>query len=295
MQTSHVCDSPYLPTSDDWVLHPPPLLPLTDASPYAVGKKKKTRTKVRAPDDASTTTSPPPTAPAIKKSMTTKKKKAAEPVDLCTTPMWVSTNDTKKHHVVAIAHEQKCVAGNATTITGDIANEPTSNYQWSHKGPFGKRIALGNLEYGNMSSLQAFLHMMPPAQLALMLELTNVRLATKDKREMTCQELLRWIGACVLIASINFWGDRRKLWEGSGATSKYLPSYDIHATGMSRNFFDDIWYAISWSHQPPEQPHGMSSEQYHWMLVNNHVTNINKYRARTFIPGDHLEANETVI
>ena len=136
---------------------------------------------------------------------------------------------------------------------------------------------------------------MPPAQLALMFELTNVRLAAKDKREMTCQVLLQWIGACMLIASIIFRGDHRKLCEGGGATSKYLPSYDLRAMGMSGNRFEDIWYAIRWSRQPPEQPHGMSLEQYRWMLVNNHVANINEYRARMFVPGDHLEADETII
>ena len=31
------------------------------------------------------------------------------------------------------------------------------------------------------------------------------------------------------------------------------------------------------------------------MLVNDHDANINKYRARTFVPGDHLEADKTVI
>ena len=71
---------------------------------------------------------PPPTIPTAKKSKTTKKKKAAEPVDLCTMPMWVSTNDRKKHPVVAIALEKKWVAGNAATITGNVANEPTLNY-----------------------------------------------------------------------------------------------------------------------------------------------------------------------
>jgi hypothetical protein len=102
---------------------------------------------------------------------------------------------------------KKRVASNVATITGGVANEPTWNYQWSHKGPFGKRIAPGNPEYGNMLPLQAFLRMMPPEQLALLLELTNMMLAVKDKRKMTCQELLQWIGACVLIASINFLGN----------------------------------------------------------------------------------------
>ena len=142
-------------------------------------------------------------------------------------------------------------------ITGDVANEHTSIHQWFHKDPFGERIAPGNPEHSIMLPLQAFLHMMPPAQLTLMLELTNKRLVKKEKQEMTCQELLRWIGVCVLIDGINFRGRLRNLWEGGGTASKYLPSYDLRATGMSRNRFDDIWYAIRWSRQPPEQPHGM--------------------------------------
>ena len=86
-----------------------------------------------------------------------------------------------------------------------------------------------------------------------------------------------------------------KLWEGGGAASKYLPSYDLRGAGMSRNRFNDIWYAVRWSHQPPEQPDGMSLERYCWMLINDFVANINKYRQRIFVPGGHLEANETVI
>jgi hypothetical protein len=49
-------------------------------------------------------------------------------------------------------------------------------------------------EYKDMLPLKTFLHMMPPVQLALMLELTNSRLAAKEKREMTRQESLRRIG-----------------------------------------------------------------------------------------------------
>jgi hypothetical protein len=64
---------------------------------------------------------------------------------------------------------------------------------------------------------------------------------------------------------------------------------------MSCNHFDDILYAVRWSCQPPEQPHGVSSEQYHWMLVNNFVANINKYCARTFVPGGYLKADESMI
>ncbi len=76
---------------------------------------------------------------------------------------------------------------------------------------------------------------------------------------------------------------------------KYLPSYDLCVTDMLRNHFDDIWYAVRWSRQPPEQPDGMSLEQYHWMLVDNFIANINEYRSRPFNPGNHLGADETVI
>ncbi len=67
-------------------------------------------------------------APAGKKSKATKKKKAAKPVNLRALPMWVLTTDLKKHRNVAIAHEKKWVIGNADTITGDIANEPSSKH-----------------------------------------------------------------------------------------------------------------------------------------------------------------------
>ncbi|KAL3815576.1 hypothetical protein ACHAXA_000308 [Cyclostephanos tholiformis] len=39
----------------------------------------------------------------------------------------------------------------------------------------------------------------------------------------------------------------------------------------------------------------MSSEQYRWMLVNDFVDNINEYRTKTFVPGGHLEADESMI
>ena len=39
----------------------------------------------------------------------------------------------------------------------------------------------------------------------------------------------------------------------------------------------------------------MLSEQYRWMLVDDFVDNINEYRARTFLPGGHLEADESMI
>jgi hypothetical protein len=85
-----------------------------------------------------------------------------------------------------------------------------------------------------MLPLAAFLHMMPPKQLALRMELTNERLAVKGK------PLLTHTGVCMLIASINLCGYRQKLWEGVGSTSTCLASYNISATNMSRNRWEDI-------------------------------------------------------
>jgi hypothetical protein len=150
------------PANDDIKIVLPPPPPLE-------GTKRK-RKKATSRDDASTAMSPPPTAPAAKKSKATKKtKKASKTVDLREHPVWVVPTDGKKHRVMAIAHEQKWVAGIAATITGDVADEHTTIHQWCHKDPFGEMIAPGNPEHSIMSPLQAFLHMMPPAQLTLML------------------------------------------------------------------------------------------------------------------------------
>ena len=122
------------------------------------------------------------TAPTAKKGKTTgKNKKSAEPIDLRMSPMWVLTTDLAKHRVRAIAHDKKWVAGNAETITGNVADEPTSVRQWYQKGLSGERIIPGNSDFADMSPLAAFVHMMPPEQLDLMLELTNERLAAKGK------------------------------------------------------------------------------------------------------------------
>ncbi len=83
-----------------------------------------------------------------------------------------------------------------------------SSCQWYQKGLSGKRIVPSNPDFADMLAIDAFLHMMPPEQLALMLDLTYKRLDTKGKRELTRQEFLWWIDVCILIASINFWGDR---------------------------------------------------------------------------------------
>ena len=59
-----------------------------------------------------------------------------------------------------------------------------SNDQRSCKEPSNVRIGLGYPDQKDMSPLKAFLHnMMPPKLLVLILELTNMRLATKGEQE----------------------------------------------------------------------------------------------------------------
>jgi hypothetical protein len=86
----------------------------------------------------------------MKKGKTTSKKKAAKPVDLCAALMWAKTTNSASHCIVAIAHGQKWVSGNAATINGDVADEPSSGRQWYQKGPSGKRIALVNPDFPDM-------------------------------------------------------------------------------------------------------------------------------------------------
>jgi hypothetical protein len=90
------------------------------------------------------------TTPATKKGKMTGKKKATKPINLCAMPMWAKMTDGPSHCVQAIAHGQKWVVGNATTINGDVADGPLSGCQWYQKGPSSKRFALGNLDFADM-------------------------------------------------------------------------------------------------------------------------------------------------
>jgi len=80
-----------------------PALPSMDVAPHAATRTKKKRKKatpVAAPaattNDASTATPTTSTAPTTKKGKTTGKKKSAEPIDLWTSPMWVSITNLVK-------------------------------------------------------------------------------------------------------------------------------------------------------------------------------------------------------
>ncbi len=129
----------------------PPMVPFTAARTKK--KRKKAATPVApagASVDASTATPAPSTAPVTKEGKTTRKKKAGKTIDLCTMPMWAKMTNSASHCIVAIAHGQKWVVGNAVTINGDVANKPSSGCQWYQKGPSSKRIAPSNPDFADM-------------------------------------------------------------------------------------------------------------------------------------------------
>ena len=254
--------------------------------------RKRSRSAV-TPDDLTATVAPQPALPLLPPPPPPPSRTGA--IDLRATPTYAKANDGKMHRVVAIAHERAWVAGNPESIRGNVASGPTYNHQWYHIGPTGERIGPGDREFEDMSVLESFLHMMPPKQLQHIFQLTNVRLVASDRQQLTRQELLRFIGVCTLISTINFRGARRNLWEGGNTISEFLPTINLKGTGMTRNRFEDIWSAIRWSDQPPAQPEGMSSERYRWMLVDDFIANFNEHRQRTFVPGSHLEVDESII
>jgi hypothetical protein len=237
----------------------------------------------------------PPSSPPKKK----KKKNKKEIIDLNETPMYVETNDGKKHRVVTLANGVPWCEGNKETVTGSVADGvDASDYPWSQKSFTGDKVSPRNTDYQDMTCLQAFEMMMPPKQIKLILELTNKNLKEKDKSELTHGELFRFFGVCMLMALSRFRGNRRFLWgegEGRASISKYLPEIDLKPTSMSRNRWEDIWYAFQTSRQPPDCPLDMSPEEFRWTLVNDFIDNFNDYRNETFIAGFHIEVDESMI
>ena len=63
-------------------------------------------------------------------------------------------------------------------------------------------------------------------------------------------------------------------------TNKYIPAPSFGLTGMPRKRFDDLWMCIWFSEQPPNHPSDMTSEHYHWRLVDDFVKNFNEHQAQ---------------
>ena len=208
--------------------------------------------------------------------------------------MYVEDSEGNKHRVVAIANGIKWIEGDASTITGDVSKGKPS-MKWYQKGHLDERVGPGNRDFEEMTPLESYLLMYPKAQMERCISETNEILVAGGKKPIDTQELLKWQGICLLITRTNYNGKRQDLWGGKNKRSKYLPTIDLNQTGMGRNRFDEIWYAMRWSKQLEERPENMSSAEFRWQLVNDHVKDFNEHRAKTFVPSGEICADETII
>ena len=94
-------------------------------------------------------------------------------------------------------------------------------------------------------------------------------------------EALQLQGLMRLETCFEFW-KRDELW--STMVKKYIPAAEFRKTGMVRDRFKEIFSAQRYSKQPPSCPSNLSSEPYRRMLVDDHVANFNKNRARNYHP-----------
>ena len=109
-----------------------------------------------------------------------------------------------------------------------------------------------------------------------MVNLTSEKLKEAGLEPMSIGEMLKFLGVIILITGCEFQG-RSDLWS-LDPPSKYLPAYAFgEKTGMSRNRFDALFRYVTWSFQPKERPEEMSSEDYRWMMVDDHVDLFNAH------------------
>ena len=115
----------------------------------------------------------------------------------------------------------------------------------------------------------------PPEQLQLILQLTNNELAMARKNYTTAGEIVKLFGVMLLVTQFEF-GSQASLWSNT-STNKYIPAPSFSLTGMPRKQFDDLWMCIRFSDQPCNHPSEMTSEQYHWRLVDDFIKNFNEH------------------
>ena len=216
-------------------------------------------------------------------------------VDVTKTPVFVETSRGTRHRVVSLNHGRSWVNTNSSTVFGDVS-KPRPKMPWYFKGPFGEKIGPGNEKYSKMSRLDAWLISYPPKQLELSRVETLKKLQKIHPNDVfTTKEQVTFLGVCLLMTRTNYSGSRRNLWDGRQMYSKYINGQDFNKTGMGRNRFELIWTCYVWSVQPDVRPPEMTSAEYRWMLIRDHVDNFNRHRAVNFHPGGTLIVDETII
>jgi Transposase IS4 len=164
-------------------------------------------------------------------------------------------------------------------------NGPLAPMKWRFIGADGELMEPNDDESDSKRApLDYFLAMMPPTSIKRILRETNEKLFEREADELGMAELLPFFGVCLLITRTQF-GRRRELW-GRASGSKYIAPANLQTTGTSHNRFEEIWSVLSFSHQEPTQPPGMSSADYRWTLVDDFVNDFNRHRLARFKPSE---------
>jgi hypothetical protein len=137
-----------------------------------------------------------------------------------------------------------------------------------------------------------FMAVFPPDQLVRMVELTNKKLTTIKKPQLTTGELLKFLGVLILGTRYEF-GHRADLWRTeAGNRLLQAPAFGTK-TGMPRRRFDDIWSSLTFSMQD-ERGDNEGSAAHRWRLVSEFVDSINSHRAAHFSPSDLVCVDESI-
>lgn len=103
---------------------------------------------------------------------------------------------------------------------------------------------------------------------------------------------MRFLGVVVLVTRFEFCS-RRELWSKDN-WSKYIPTPMLGRTGVSRDRFDDVFSSLRFSHQPSEIPENTTSEEYRWMLLNDHINKFNEHRKHNYYPSTTMCVDESM-
>ena len=144
----------------------------------------------------------------------------------------------------------------------------------------------------DLSRLDVFKMMFPPAQVSLILRETNNQLLLRHQKSMTRQELFKLFGSLILLTRFEF-ASRNDLW-----STKPQSPYE-HPAGfgrfLSRNRFKELTSALRFSHQPILQTGQQPAERYRWMLVDHFINNFNNHWYSKFIPSDLICVDELMV
>lgn len=176
-----------------------------------------------------------------------------------------------------------------TNINGDV---PQRKFHLIDH--LGREYFDGSDKNAKIPLLEYFLAVYPIKMIQECLAATNAQLFSQNIRLLTdIGELLKFFGVVVLSTRFEFCS-RRELWSRR-PRGKYVPAAAFGATGMSRDRFDEIFSNLRFCRPPPSCPHGMSSEDYRWMMVDGHVESFNDHRAKHVVPSEHICGDESVV